>query len=392
VHPVHHDVNPHDPTRDRLDPSEIARYGRHLVLPEIGVEGQLRLRAASVLVVGAGGLGSPLALYLAAAGVGRIGLVDFDRVDLSNLQRQILYGTADVGELKVEVARSRLGEVNPHVRVEAHDTRLDAANALDLVSAYDVVVDGTDNFPTRFLVNDACVFAGKPNVHGSIFRFEGQVSLFWAGHGPCYRCLFPEPPPPGSVPDCAEGGVLGVLPGVIGTLQAIETLKWIVGLGETLCGRLLLFDALEMRFRELQLRRDPGCPVCGDRPTIRELADETPVCATEKVGELEARDIEPAELDRRLAGDTPPLLLDVRSRHETEICRLPGAQPIPVHELERRLDEIGNEREIVVYCHRGILSAWAAALLRRHGHARVRNLTGGIDAWAVTVDPEMPRY
>lgn len=380
------------PTETSLDARELARYGRHLVLPEVGVQGQLRLRAASVLVVGAGGLGSPLALYLAAAGVGRLGLVDFDTVDLSNLQRQILYGTSDVGRSKVTVAAERLKDINPHVTLQAHATRLTAANALALVRDHDIVVDGSDNFATRYLVNDACVLAGRPNVHGSIYRFEGQVALFWAGRGPCYRCLFPEPPAPGTVPDCAEGGVLGVLPGIIGALQATETVKWILDRGETLCGRLLLCDALEMRFRELQLRRDPGCPVCGDKPTIRELVDTEVVCTAPPSGKALATDIEAPELKKLLQREDPPLLLDVRASHEWAIARLPGAQLIPVQELESRLDEVASDRDIVVYCHRGILSAWAAALLRRHGYDRVRNLSGGIEAWASTVDPEMPRY
>jgi adenylyltransferase/sulfurtransferase len=385
-------VSSSNPANAKLDPREIARYGRHLVLPEVGVEGQQRLRAASVLLVGAGGLGSPLALYLAAAGVGRIGLVDFDTVDLSNLQRQILYGTADVGRSKLSVATARLDDVNPHVTVQPHETRLTAANAREILSDYDIVADGTDNFSTRYLVNDACVLLGKPNVHGSIFRFEGQVSLFWPGRGPCYRCLFPEPPAPGTVPDCAEGGVLGVLAGIIGTLQATETIKWILERGETLCGRLLLFDALQMRFRELELRRDPECPVCGDHPTIRDLHDGATFCAPLPEAASASSDIEPSELRRRLAEPGPPLLLDVRGRHEWSICHLPGALLIPVQELEDRLDVIAREREIVVYCHYGLWSARAAALLRRHGYASVRNLTGGIDAWAATVDPEMPRY
>jgi adenylyltransferase/sulfurtransferase len=385
-------MKPTDYSKTTLDAQEMARYGRHLVLPEVGLQGQLRLRAASVLVVGAGGLGSPLALYLAAAGVGRLGLVDFDTVDLSNLQRQILYGTADVGRPKVSVAAARLKDVNPHVTLQTHETRLTAANALALVSDHDIIVDGSDNFATRYLVNDACVLAGKPNVHGSIFRFEGQVSLFWAGHGPCYRCLFPEPPAPGTVPDCAEGGVLGVLPGIIGAVQATETVKWILGRGETLCGRLLLFDALEMRFRELQLRRDPACPVCGDRPTIRELVEPEPACAAPSSAESSASAIDASELRARLDRGEPLQLLDVRGPHEWAIAHLPGAQLIPVQELERRLHDVASDREIVVYCHRGILSAWAAALLRRRGYARVRNLTGGIEAWASVVDPDMPRY
>ena len=375
----------------QLDHSEVARYGRHLVLPEVGPQGQLRLRAASVLVVGAGGLGSPLALYLAAAGVGRIGLVDFDSVDLSNLQRQILYGTSDVGRAKVAAAMERLEDVNPHVSLQSHEVRLSADNALELVSDYDVIVDGTDNFPTRYLVNDACVLSGKPNVYGSIFRFEGQVSVFSAGRGPCYRCLFPEPPAAGTVPSCAEGGVLGVLPGIIGTLQATETLKWILGRGDSLCGRLLLFDALEMRFREVELRRDPACPVCGDAPTIRRLVESAAdSCAAEAA--CQTTEIDVRELHERLERGEKPLLLDVRTPQEWSICRLAGAQLIPVQELEGRVDEIDRSREIVVYCHVGLRAAAAVGLLRNCGYSRVRNLRGGIEAWAAAIDPAMPRY
>ncbi len=375
----------------QLDPSEIARYGRHLVLPEVGTQGQLRLREASVLVVGAGGLGSPLALYLAAAGVGRIGLVDFDRVELSNLQRQILYGTSDVGRPKVAAAMQRLRDVNPHVDVQCHQLRLSPDNALELLAGYDVIVDGTDNFPTRYLVNDACVLSGKPNIYGSIFRFEGQVSVFSAGSGPCYRCLFPEPPAAGAVPSCAEGGVLGVLPGIIGTLQATETLKWILGCGDSLCGRLLLFDALEMRFREVELRRDPACPVCGDAPTIRELAE----CAADSCDPSRpdgTTGIDARELHERLQRDERLLLLDVRTPQEWDICHLTGATLIPVHELDERIDELDRTREIVIYCHMGPRGAAALELLRNRGYPRVTNLLGGIDAWAATVDPAMPRY
>ena len=375
----------------QLDHSEVARYGRHLVLPEVGPEGQLRLRAASVLVVGAGGLGSPLALYLAAAGVGRIGLVDFDRVELSNLQRQILYGTSDVGRPKVAAALERLADVNPHVSLQCHEARFSVDNALELVCDYDVIVDGTDNFPTRYLVNDACVLSGKPNVYGSIFRFEGQVSVFSAGRGPCYRCLFPEPPDAGAVPSCAEGGVLGVLPGVIGTLQATETLKWILGRGDSLCGRLLLFDALEMRFREVELRRDPACPVCGEAPTIRELvATAADSCAAE--APRPTTEIDVRELQGRLQSGKQPCLLDVRTPEEWSICRLPGARLIPLQELEGRVDEIDRDREIVVYCHIGLRGSAAAELLRNRGYSRVWNLVGGIDAWATAIDPTMPRY
>lgn len=380
-------------TTDTLDPSEIARYSRHLTLPDVGLEGQLRLRAARVLLVGAGGLGSPLGMYLAAAGVGHIGLVDFDVVDLSNLQRQILYGTSDVGRPKVERAESRLAEINPHVRVETHPVRLTAENAAGILSRYDLVVDGTDNFPTRFLVNDACVLLGKPNVYGSIFRFEGQVSVFASNDGPCYRCLYPEPPPPGSVPNCAEGGVLGILPGIIGTLQATEAIKLIIGRGRSLVGRLLLFDALEMRFRELALRRDPDCPVCGRNPTIRTLRDETASCAVDDrrpAGGIPQ--IGAAALKRRLDAGDELQLLDVRTPMEWEICRLDGATLIPLQELASRVSELEADHEIVVYCHSGIRSAQAVQFLRERGFDRAANLSGGIDAWSNDIDPTVPRY
>ena len=379
-----------DPMPHRLEPNEVARYARHLTLPEVGMEGQQRLRAASVLVVGAGGLGSPVAIYLAAAGVGCIGLVDFDAVDLSNLQRQVLYGSGDVGRLKLDPARRRIEELNPHVRVVAHKTRLDASNAFDLLRDYDVVIDGTDNFPTRYLVNDACVMLGKPNVYGSVFRFEGQVAVFWAERGPCYRCLYPDPPPPGAVPNCAEGGVLGVLPGIIGTLQATEAIKLIVGCGELLLGRLLLFDGLEMRFRELKLRKDPDCPVCSEHPRIRELADEQVACEAQAGAAVPGIDV--VELQARLNGGAAPLLLDVRTRQEWEICRLEQALLLPIQELEQRLGELDPEAAIVVYCHSGMRSATAVDLLRRHGFRNVLDLRGGIDAWAARVDPSMPRY
>ncbi|MCP3978106.1 MAG: molybdopterin-synthase adenylyltransferase MoeB [bacterium] len=371
-----------------LNAEELARYSRHLTLPDVGVEGQVRLREASVLIVGAGGLGAPLALYLAAAGVGRIGLVDFDTVDESNLQRQVLFDTNDVGRSKVEVASERLRALNPHVKIETHAVRLEATNALDLLRRYDVVIDGTDNFPTRYLVNDACVLLRKPHVYGSIFRFEGQASLFWAGRGPCYRCLYPEPPEAGSVPNCAEGGVLGVLPGVVGTIQATEAIKIILGRGESLLGRLLLFDALEMRFRELALRADPGCPVCGERPTIRELRDEAVTCAAPPP----EAEIDVHELQRRLSGDEPPLLLDVRTPEEWQICRLEGATLVPLQELAERHGEIDRAREVVVYCHKGGRSAMAVRLLQEQGFTNAINLAGGIEAWARLIDPETPRY
>jgi adenylyltransferase/sulfurtransferase len=374
---------------NELDPREIARYGRHLVLPEVGLEGQRRLRRSSVLIVGAGGLGSPAALYLAAAGVGRLGLVDFDAVDESNLQRQILYGSADVGRPKLESARRRLAEVNPWVEIATHPLRLSASNALDVLAGYDLVLDGSDNFATRYLVNDACVLSGKPDVYGSIFRFEGQASVFAAPGGPCYRCLFPAPPPPGVVPDCAEGGVLGVLPGIVGTLQATEAIKLILGCGEPLVGRLLLVDALEMRFREVRLRRDPDCAVCGERPTRRHLIEEAVACASAGAS---PSGLSPAELRRRLLTEPRPLLLDVRNPPEWAVCRIDGARLIPLPELPRRLAELDRTTEIVVYCHHGMRGEAAVELLLSAGFSTVRNLEGGIDAWAAAVDPALPRY
>ena len=375
-----------------LTPQEVARYSRHLTLPQVGMQGQVRLRSASALIIGAGGLGSPVGMYLAAAGVGRIGIVDFDRVDLSNLQRQVLFGTGDVGRPKIELAQKRLREINPHVDVVTYDTRLSAANALDILRDYDVIIDGTDNFPTRYLVNDACVMLGKPNVYGSIFRFEGQASVFWAGQGPCYRCLYPQPPEPGAVPNCAEGGVLGILPGIIGTIQAAEAIKLILGRGELLLGRLLLFDALEMRFRELKLRNDPSCPVCGTDATITELREETPVCSAVASPPSPTHELEALQLKQRLDRGESPLLLDVRTPEEWEICRLDGARLIPLHELPSRVDELDAHAEVVVYCHSGVRSARAVDFLVERGFARVHNLSGGIDAWAAVVDPTLPRY
>ncbi len=380
---------------DALNPHELARYSRHLLLPEVGLAGQLRLRGASVLIVGAGGLGSPCALYLAAAGVGRIGLVDFDRVELSNLQRQVLYGTGDVGRSKLQAARERLGATNPHVAIELHEERLGAENARAILSGYDVVIDGTDNFPTRYLVNDACVLLDKPNVYGSIFRFEGQVSVFLKGAGPCYRCLYPEPPAPGLVPNCAEGGVLGILPGVVGALQATEAIKLLLGKGDSLVGRLLLFDALEMRFQELRLKRDPSCALCGEQPTIHELREYGASCDTAgpSLGPPGPRlEITPRELAQRLDAGDAPALLDVRTAEEWAICRLAGARLIPLAELEERLLDLDPQQEIVVYCHLGGRSARAVRFLRAQGFGRALDLAGGIDAWAVAVDTAMPRY
>jgi adenylyltransferase/sulfurtransferase len=377
-----------------LSPGEIRHYSRHLILPEVGTLGQRRLKAARVLTVGAGGLGSPLGLYLAAAGVGTLGIVDFDVVDESNLHRQVLFGRSAVGRPKIQAAVERLRDVNPHIDVVPHETRLDSSNAMELFRDYDVIVDGTDNFPTRYLVNDACVLLGKPNVYGSIFRFEGQVSVFWGARGPCYRCLFPEPPPPGLVPSCAEGGVLGVLPGIIGSLQANEVIKLIVGAGEPLTGRLVLFDALRLKFRELKLRKNPDCPICSDHPTQTALIDYEQFCgidphadAVEKAFEMSVPELK-AWLDegRRLT------LLDVRNPQEWEIARLPGALLIPLPELQDRMGELDPADTIVVHCHHGPRSARATNFLRQMGFSRAINLAGGIDAWSVQVDGSVPRY
>jgi len=375
---------------------EIQRYARHLILPDVGVEGQQRLKAARVLIVGAGGLGSPVALYLAAAGVGTLGLVDFDVVDVSNLQRQILHGTKDVGRSKLESARARLRDINPNVRVEAHETRLTSENALDIIGGYDIVVDGTDNFATRYLTNDACVLLGKPNVYGSIFRFEGQASVFGLADGPCYRCLFPEPPPPGSVPSCAEGGVLGVLPGLVGTIQATEAIKLILGIGDTLAGRLLLIDALSMQFRAMTLRKDPACPACGTR-TITALIDYDEFCGVTPAGEVhdvdDVAEITPRELSDRLArGDRSFDLIDVREPGEWAIARIEGARLIPLGQIPAALSSLDKTREIVVMCRSGMRSADAARFMQREGFARVKNLAGGILRWSSDVDPRVPRY
>jgi molybdopterin/thiamine biosynthesis adenylyltransferase/rhodanese-related sulfurtransferase len=375
-----------------LSYEEIRRYGRHLIIPEVGMAGQRRLKASRVLVVGAGGLGSPISLYLAAAGVGHIGLVDFDRVDESNLQRQILYTTKDVKRPKLEAAKERLTAMNPHIEVETYETRLTSENALEIMKDYDVIVDGTDNFPTRYLVNDACVLLGKPNVYGSIFRFDGQVSVFDARRGPCYRCLYPEPPPPGLVPSCAEGGVLGVLPGVVGALQAMETLKLILGIGQPLIGRLLLFDGLHMSFTELKLRKDPNCKVCGPNPTVRELIDYEAFCGVTPSAGESSMHITPEELYRKLSSGEKVFLLDVREEVEYEICHLENAVLIPLSKLPERVNELSLTDEIVAYCHTGARSSMAVKLLRDLGFRRVRNLAGGIDAWAERIDPSMPRY
>ena len=384
-----------------LESAELTRYARHLSLPEVGKEGQLRLKGSRVLVVGAGGLGSPLTLYLAAAGVGTLGLIDFDEVDATNLQRQILHGTKDIGRAKLDSARERLADVNPHVSVVTHDVRLDSSNALEILGPYDVVADGTDNFPTRYLVNDACVLLGKPNVYGSVFRWEGQASVFASDGGPCYRCLFREPPPPGLIPNCAEAGVLGVLPGIIGLIQALEVIKLLLGRGDTLSGRLLIFDALEMSWREMAVSRNTSCPVCGDEPTQTGLIDYEDFCGLKTLTEGKEGesvdtfcDVRAGELNKRLASEGPPFLLDVRQPHEWDIVNLgpEGAVMIPLAELGDRLDEIPADREIVVYCRTGARSATAAQMLVDEGFSSVFNFVGGIHAWVDEIDPSLPKY
>ena len=379
-----------------LSAQEIQRYSRHLIMPEVGVDGQRTLKAAKVLCIGAGGLGSPAAMYLTAAGVGTIGIVDFDVVDYSNLQRQLLHGTADVGRPKLHSAKDRLQALNPEVRIEMYETSLSSENALELFAPYDVILDGTDNFPTRYLVNDACVLLRKPNAYGSIFRFEGQASVFGVPDGPCYRCLYPEPPPPGLVPSCAEGGVLGVLPGIIGTIQATETIKLILGIGEPLIGRFLIFDALRMRFRELKLRKDPDCPVCGTHPTVTELIDYEQFCgvgpgAAEEAA-VDSSDITSTELNERLQRGDKIFVLDVREPQEYQINRIPGSTLIPLGELPQRYAELDPSTEIVAQCKSGARSAKAADFLRQKGFSRVRNLKGGILDWIDKVDPSQPKY
>jgi sulfur-carrier protein adenylyltransferase/sulfurtransferase len=380
-----------------LDKDEILRYSRHLIMPEVGMEGQLKLKQARVLCIGAGGLGSPLALYLAAAGIGKLGLVDFDIVDFTNLQRQIIHGTDDVGRSKLESAQDAILDINPNVEVVPFETRLTSENALEIFKDFDIIADGTDNFPTRYLVNDACVLLGKPNVYGSIFRFEGQASVFYAAEGPCYRCLYPEPPPPGLVPSCAEGGVLGVLPGIVGCIQAIETIKLILGKGQPLVGRLLLFDALGMKFRELKLRKNPECPVCGEHPTITRLIDYQQFCGIrgEEPAPAETSgipEITPPELKRLIDSGKPPVIIDVREPHEFQICRIPGSKLIPLGEVPGRMNELSTADEIVVHCRSGARSAQALNLLTKSGFRKVRNLKGGILAWSDQVDPSVPKY
>lgn len=382
-----------------LSTDEVQRYGRHLTLPEVGKSGQAKLKAASVLIVGAGGLGSPAAMYLAAAGVGRIGLVDFDTVEASNLQRQLLHGTSDVGRSKLASAQDRLQDLNPHVEVELHETRLTSENALDIVDGYDIVADGTDNFPTRYLINDACVLTGTPNVYASIFRFEGQVSVFATPEGPCYRCAYPEPPPPGLVPSCAEGGVLGVLPGLVGTLQATEVIKMLLGIGDPLIGRLLLIDTLPMTFRTLNIQKNPDCPICGDDPTQTELIDYEAFCGIPaQNGTDDTMSTVPettvTDLHARREAGTSPFILDVRTPSEAEIASLGADQLIPVDELPDRLDELDAEKddEIVIHCRSGARSATATQLLLDHGYTDVKNLAGGILAWSDEIDPSVPQY
>ena len=378
-----------------LSRDELVRFSRHTLLDEVGIEGQRRLKAARVLCVGAGGLGSPAALYLAAAGVGTIGLVEFDTVDASNLQRQVLYSTADVGRSKLDAAEARLRGLNPHVRIEPHPVRLDASNARQLVGAYDVVLDGTDNFAARYLVNDACVMTRTPNAYGSIFRFEGQASVFATENGPCYRCLHPEPPPPGLVPSCAEAGVLGVLPGIIGTIQATEAIKLILGIGEPLIGRFVIYDALRMRFRELKLPKDPECAVCGTHPTIRDLVEYEGYCDLGRPIPASTEtnmDITVKELKERMDRGDAPTVIDVREPHEHAICSIPGALLIPQGQLVQRLGEFDPSQEIVVHCKSGGRSARAVEYMKAHGFANPRNLAGGVLAWVTEIDPTQPKY
>ncbi len=379
-----------------LSKEEVLRYSRHLIMPEVGMEGQLKLKKAKVLLIGSGGLGAPLGLYLAAAGVGRMGLVDFDTVDFTNLQRQVTFGTSDVGRKKLEAAKERLSNLNPEIRIDTYETRLSSENALEIIREYDIVADGTDNFPTRYLVNDACVLTGKPNVYGSIFRFEGQASIFGYPAGPCYRCLYPEPPPPGLVPSCAEGGVLGVLPGIMGCIQAMETLKLILGNGQPLIGRLLLFDALRMRFRELRLHKNPDCPMCGEHRTIHKLIDYAEFCGIrgeekETAVSSEIPEITPKELKARLDRGDDLFILDVREPHEYQICNLHG-HLIPLGDLPKRVSELDSSREIVAHCRSGKRSADAVQFLSKAGFRKVWNLKGGILAWSDEVDPSVPKY
>ena len=386
-----------------LSHEEVQRYSRHLIMPEVGMTGQKKLKAASVLLIGAGGLGSPLAMYLAAAGVGRIGLVDYDVVDTTNLQRQIIHGTKDVGRPKLESAKARILDINPHVQVDAYPVPLTSANALEIFAPYDIIIDGTDNFPTRYLTNDACVLLGKPNVYGSIFRFEGQLSVFYAAEGPCYRCLFPEPPPPGLVPSCAEGGVLGILPGTVGAMQATEAIKLILGIGDSMIGRLLLYDALNMEFTEVKLRKNPNCPICGPNPTLTELIDYEQFCGMPahdhslyggEETHSDVRQITPMELQARLNAGDNLFILDVRERHEWDISNLRhvGARLIPKGEVLDHLGELDTAQEMVVQCRTGVRSTAVIQQLQQHGFKKLWNLDGGINRWARDVDPSLPTY
>jgi adenylyltransferase/sulfurtransferase len=384
-----------EPPVTTLSKDEILRYSRHLIMPEVGMEGQIKLKNAKVLLVGAGGLGAPLGLYLAAAGVGRIGIVDFDVVDFTNLQRQVIHGTKDVGRKKLDSAAESMKDINPNVQIDRYDVALTSENAFEIMSGYDMVVDGTDNFPTRYLVNDACVILKKPNVYGSIFRFEGQATVFAYEGGPCYRCLYPEPPPPGLVPSCAEGGVLGILPGIIGLVQATEAVKLILGVGEPLVGRLMLYDALAMKFRELKLRRNPECPVCGDHPTITKLIDYQEFCGIPQhtpEPEFVAGDITPKEVKERLDRGEKFQFIDVREPHEYQICSIPGTKLIPLGELPKRLNELNPDEELVAHCKSGMRSGKAIDLLKQSGFKKVRNMKGGILAWSDQVDPSVPKY
>jgi adenylyltransferase/sulfurtransferase len=384
-----------EPPTATLSKDEILRYSRHLIMPEVGIEGQLKLKQAKVVLIGTGGLGAPLGLYLAAAGIGRIGLVDFDVVDFTNLQRQVIHGTKDVGKKKLDSAAESMLDINPYLQIDKHEVALTSENALDILKDYDIVIDGTDNFPTRYLVNDACVLLGKPNVYGSIFRFEGQSTVFAYEGGPCYRCLYPEPPPPGLVPSCAEGGVLGILPGTIGLIQATEAVKLILGIGEPLVGRLLLYDALAMKFRELKLRKNPECPVCGDHPTITKLIDYQEFCGIPQqpaAAVASSGDIDPVEVKALIDHKEPFFLLDVREPHEYQICNIPYAKLIPLGDLPKRLNELDPSALIVAHCKSGVRSAKAIDLLKQNGFTKLRNMKGGILAWSDKVDPSVPKY
>jgi len=385
------------PVDVQLSKEEILRYSRHLIMPEVGMDGQLKLKQAKVLLIGTGGLGAPLGMYLAAAGIGRIGLVDFDVVDYTNLQRQVIHGTSDVGRKKLDSAADTMREINPHIDIDKHEVALSSENALGILKDYDIIIDGTDNFPTRYLVNDACILLGKVNVYGSIFRFEGQSTVFGYPGGPCYRCLYPEPPPPGLVPSCAEGGVLGILPGVVGLIQATEAVKLILGKGEPLVGRLLLYDALNMRFRELKLRKNPDCPICGDHRSIHELIDYHQFCGIpqhEPAPEagVSENEIEVTALKAKMDRGDKFVLVDVREPHEYQICKMPGSILIPLGEVPKRIHELNSADEIMVHCKSGMRSAKACEFLRQSGFKKVKNVKGGILAWSDKVDPSVPKY